>query len=119
MQPNMMASQMTEEQAIAQIKLRRANLAQVLKFKTAENAANKAMLEAIDVNHTDLADVFTSKVVNAYKLLVECRIGASDYEIAAITKEIAQADQLLAQAASPILVPGGPRVMGGGGIRQF
>lgn len=119
MQPNMMPSQMTEEQAVAQIKARKANLDGILVFKTAENNAHREMKAAIDNTMDDLTQVFPREVVAAYLALVECKLAASNFEVDAIRRELAQADQLLAQAASPILVPGRGGVMGGGGIRQF
>lgn len=119
MQPNQMSAQMTEEQAIQQIKLRKANLIHVLEFKTAENKASREMLDAIEKTNMEMVIVFPQPVINAYKSMIKCRIAASDFEVAAIQRELSQADQLLAQASSPILVPGRARVMTGGGIKQF
>ena len=119
MQPTQMAAQMTEEQAIQQIKLRKANLTEVLVLKQAENEAVSGMIHSLQTTLDDLTQVFPAPVVASYLAMMQCRLNASNYEIAAITRELKQADQLLAQAASPILVPGRGSVMGGGGIRQF
>lgn len=119
MQPSQMVAQVTEEQAIKQFKHRKLNLKEALRLKKPENEAISGMIQSITATKNDLAQVFPMQVVDGYLKLLECQLSTSNSELDSITNELVFIDQVLAQAASPILVPGRGSVMGGGGIRQF
>lgn len=119
MNPSQMPAQMTQEQAVIQIKLRQKNLNKVKELKELDRKTSKSLLDTIDSSLQDLGQVFPADVVVAYRGTIEARLAFLDYELGMINAELEQAAQLLRQADSPILVPSRGGVMSGGSITKL
>jgi septation ring formation regulator EzrA len=101
MQPTPIQSQ---EQAIAELKMRSEALSAIKRLKETELEAVSNLIDRIMESMDELSDVFCHGVVSAYTTLQEAHRTALKYELEQISKDLEQFDQALRRLKSPIYI---------------